>query len=75
MPASSPEGDGDSLGEGIELLSSPFDSTGTESTEGVDAAATGADLSSLATGDVGSIALFVVDIMNDVSIETVDFVR
>jgi hypothetical protein len=69
VPASSPEGDGDSLGEGIELLSSPLDSAAIESTEGVvGAAAGGADLSSLAglaTGDVVSTALLVADIMND----------
>src|SRR5271170_7759057 len=65
VPASSPEGEGDSLGEGIELLSSPLDSAGTEST---DVAAAGADLSSLArlaTGDAVSTALLVADIMKD----------
>jgi len=71
VPASSPEGDGDSLGEGIELLSSPLDSARAESTEGVvgtGAAAAGADLSSLAglaTGDAVSTALLGADIMND----------
>ena len=69
VPASSPEGDGDSLGEGIELLSSPpleDSAAGTASTAA--AVVVGAGLSSLAglaTGDAVSTALLVADIMND----------
>src|SRR5579859_2179260 len=60
--ASSPEGEGDSLGEGTEL-ESPFVSDGADWTEG---AATGfSSFTGVAAGDAVSAALvFVLDIMN-----------
>jgi hypothetical protein len=59
---SSPDGEGDSLGEGIEL-ESPLDSDGAESTEG--AAAGFSSFVGVAAGDAVSAALVLgLDIMN-----------
>jgi hypothetical protein len=68
---SSPEGDGDSLGDGMEL-ESPLDSEGAEPTEGA-ASTVFSSFIGVATGDSVSTVALVADIMNDALIDFSEF--